>query len=78
MKIINLSKGDEDHSHEIKEINLLGGSWIDPATIREVFDNLRHIIIIDVVMCDRISHLCVYNLAVDVIPAVVEVLEPFR
>ena len=77
MKVVNLSKDDENHSHEIKKINLLSGSWLNPASFWKVLDNLSNIVVVNVAVRNRISHFCVNNLVVDFIPAIIEVLESF-
>lgn len=78
MEVVHFSKCHKNHPHEVEEVDVLGWGRLNTSAIGEVFDDLSNLVVVDVVVCDGVSKFGVHNFAIDVVPAVVEILEFFR
>ena len=78
MEVVHFSKRHKNHPHEVEEVDVLAWGRLNTSAVGEVFNDLANLVVVDVVVCDRVSNFSVNDLAVDVVPAVVEIFEFFR
>ena len=78
VQVVHFAECDKKHPHEVEKVDLLSRCSLNTPALREVFDDLCDLVIVDVVVRDRVSYFGVDNRTVDFVPAVIEVLELAR